>query len=127
MISQETFPIALDLKIPFPIPNGRENSQLGKSFVYQQCPLYIRGKVPKGTGLKVEDFVAGMWLGEFWVSPSDEQSQWRIDLDLFSGKGYLEFYKGTEEGADASFGVKWEFKVWSEEFSDDVKLIRLNE
>lgn len=108
---------------PSLVKSNGPNPMLGNTFVYLSCPFYIHGETVGNRGLNVEAFVAGMYLGEFWMS-LQHKSKFRIELDLFSGKGSLEFdFRGVEGSDDHGFWIKWRIEVWGQLFCEETLLL----
>lgn len=116
-ISQLPISVTRSIEKPSPVKSDGPNPMLGNNFVYQSCPFHLRGETVGNRVLNVEAFVAGMYLGKFWMY-LQHKSKFRIELDLFSGKGSLEFdFRGVEGSDDYGFWIKWSIEVWRQLFA----------
>lgn len=87
----------------------------------------MRGHTTSPRSLEVEIFFASMYLGCIPIQLFDPDGRARervIALNLFAGKGYLEFeLKDNLYTEDDDIWIRWKIIIWGTEFSDETKLV----
>jgi hypothetical protein len=104
--------------IEFPIPV--------KSFVYQKGLMKVQGETPANKSMKVEVFVAGMYLGEFGLNfPGNKVMN--VNLDFLEGSGLLTLHLAMSAlsfEADEIW-LRWNINLCGQESSDNAKLVSI--